>query len=442
MTAPRTQPNSLRFAVGSVLAVTLLGGCAAGGHSARIDSTGSQAQARAEKGVARSLASAEAAVQSSPRDPALRVALAQAYLQAGRFQSAATTFDDAMKLGDNSARTALSLALADIASGRNSDAVSILDDWRDSIPASDLGLALALAGESSRGVAILADALRSGENTPKLRQNLAYAYALDGRWREARLMASQDLAADKVDARITQWAMNGRPEAVQSRVAALLSVPVTADSGQPQALALNNSPATEQLAAEAGALKPEAPLAAELPPAGQPAEPAVAVADFAPAQPVAAVQADAASPAQTAFEPAAGAPANGFQAAWHPPAKAQTAGPARFAARPVATSGTHLVQLGSFSSAQGARRAWGIYSAHNVALRSYRMTITPAVVRGKNYWRVAAAGFNANSALGMCSSVKAHGGACFAYAANTNRTFVPGPSPMHGIAGWQRAHRR
>ncbi len=81
--------------------------------------------------------------------------------------------------------------------GRNRDAVAILDDWRDAIPVADLGLALALAGEPTRGSAILADALRNGENTPKLRQNLAYAYALDGRWREARIMMMQDVPADQ-----------------------------------------------------------------------------------------------------------------------------------------------------------------------------------------------------------------------------------------------------
>jgi hypothetical protein len=41
------------------------------------------------------------------------------------------------------------------------------------------------------------------------------------------------------------------------------------------------------------------------------------------------------------------------------------------------------------------------------------------VVHGRNFWRVAAAGFNAGGASGMCSSVKARGGVCFAYAART-----------------------
>ena len=90
------------------------------------------------------------------------------------------------------------------------------------------------------------------------------------------------------------------------------------------------------------------------------------------------------------------------------------------AAAPVvaASSGTHLVQLGSFSSEQSAKRAWNLLVARNPNLRGHRMVITPAVVDGKNYWRVAAAGFDSGSANGACSAVKNRGGACFAYAAS------------------------
>ncbi|HEX4847185.1 MAG TPA: hypothetical protein VFV30_03495, partial [Novosphingobium sp.] len=67
-------------------------------------------------------------------------------------------------------------------------------------------------------------------------------------------------------------------------------------------------------------------------------------------------------------------------------------------------------------SPQGARRAWGIYAAKNPELKGYRMTITQAKVRGKTYFRVAAAGLNGKGASGLCSTVKARGMACFAYA--------------------------
>ncbi|MGQ4828159.1 hypothetical protein, partial [Enterococcus faecalis] len=85
----------------------------------------------------------------------------------------------------------------------------------------DLGLALVMAGQGERGVTVLTNAIRSGQNAPKVRQNLAYAYALTGAWREAKIMAGQDLPADQVDARLQSWAAMARPEDQRRRVAAL-----------------------------------------------------------------------------------------------------------------------------------------------------------------------------------------------------------------------------
>ena len=427
------RPATIRFAVSGALAMALLGGCASHGGVASADRAAAKAQVALAKGDAnKAIAPAEAAVAASPRDAARRALLAHAYLKDGRFASAATTFEDAMKLGDNSSRTALALALAQIGAGRQRDAVAVLDDWRDSIPASDLGLALALAGDSRRGVGVLADSIRGGDNTPKSRQNLAYAYALDGRWREARLMAEQDVPADQVSDRIGQWAATIQPEASQQRVATLLGTPLRSDSGQPQALALANSPSTEQLAAEASALvaqeKPVEVASAdvELAPVGATPAPAVAVASYVPPVPEAAAPVAAEPAPQVAAVTYQSQPvvqslpervyATVAQAFGYKPARPV---PTRVAvpARPVVATGTHLVQLGSFASPQGARRAWGIYSAKNPGLRSHRMVITAAVVRGKNYWRVAAGGLDGSSARGLCSDVKTRGGACFAYAA-------------------------
>lgn len=402
----------------------------------------------AKGNVDKAIQLAESAVAANPREPSYRALLGQAYFKAGRFESASTTFNDAMKLGDNSARTALSLALANVAAGRNRDAVAILDDWRDAIPGSDLGLALALAGESSRGVAILADQLRAGENSAKVRQNLAYAYALDGRWREARLMAAQDLPADQIDKRISEWAASAQPEAAKARVAALLRAPLRDDPGQPRQLALSDSPAEEQLAAETtaektlaanGELPASSPVAAAAP---APAENPYALAQYTP------VTAPASAPVEAAPVAAAPAPAQPttFASAFTAEPVTQTvSAPAaeRPAARPVRVAatikamhkpglrprggqvakGSHAVQLGSFSSHQGARRAWGIYAAKNPELRNYRMQITQARVNGKAFWRVAAAGASKGSASGLCSTVKTRGGACFAYAINR---FAPG----------------
>src|SRR4029079_9571125 len=120
--------------------------------------------------------------------------------------SAATSFDDAMQLGDTSPRTALSLALAQIGEGKGNDGAALINKHADNLPAADAGLALALAGRPDRGIFVMSNAIRSGENTPKMRQTLAYAYALAGKWREARVMAEQDIPADKVGDRIAEWA--------------------------------------------------------------------------------------------------------------------------------------------------------------------------------------------------------------------------------------------
>jgi Flp pilus assembly protein TadD len=429
--------KAIRYAVSGVLSVGLLTGCAASSHLARAGDY----SARASRQLDRAVEGAEATVAKTPVDAAARVALGQAYLDAGRFQSAAVTFRDAVTLGDASGRTQLSLALAEIGAGNGPAAVAVLDDARDTIPATDRGLALALAGETNRGIAILMDALRGGENTTKLRQNLAYAYALDGRWREARLVMAQDVPADQINDRIGKWAMMSRPQDVQRRVANLLGTPAgVQDPGQPQELALGGATQSEQLATA----ETPAPAASELPPVDQPATVAVAAPAPAPA-----VSETPAAPAETGFSAAFAAPQSDFVS--HPVVQAvparDFASVERYTQRasapepvqPAATVGTHLVQLGSFSSEANARRAWRIFTRRSPVLRNYRMTITPAVVNGKNYWRVAAAGLSGSGALRVCSGVKSRGGACFAYAA-TNAPLGAKPELAFG-AGPAKARR-
>lgn len=377
---------------------------------------------------------AEALVAANPREARYRALLGQAYLKAGRFESAAQSFDDAMKLGDNSARTALSLALAKVGSGKDREAVAILDDWRDAIPAADLGLAYALAGETNRGVAILSEALRGGENTPKIRQNLAYAFALDGRWREARLMAAQDVPADQIDGRISSWAQKAKPEDSRLRVAGLVGAPARADSGMPAALALNADDGQVQLAAETAALRAPVEVAAsggELPAASENSD---QLAQYSPVTASAAPPgpdqtfASTFSDTPVAVEAPTSLPSRAAAPKSRPAARSAAAAPRvasaahrpglrpRQAAAPVYGKGSsHAVQLGSFSSEQGARRAWGYYAGRNPELRNFKMVITPATVRGKKFWRVAATGLDGRGAGGLCSKVKNRGGVCFAY---------------------------
>ncbi|MFX8106667.1 hypothetical protein ABTK92_20500, partial [Acinetobacter baumannii] len=82
------------------------------------------------------------------------------------FDSARAAYDDAMELGEDGGKAALSLALAQVALGRGAEAVDTLNTYSDAIPPADLGLALALAGQTGRGARLLTDVLRGGENTP------------------------------------------------------------------------------------------------------------------------------------------------------------------------------------------------------------------------------------------------------------------------------------
>lgn len=211
-----------------------------------------KAQAALEDGkIDRAIQHGEAAVLAEPRNSGYRALLGAAYLEAGRFESASTAFGEALDLGSDDPRTVLSYALAKIATGDNAAALAKLSEYQDRIPPADMGLALALAGQPDRGVQYLINAVRQGQNSAKARQNLAYAYALAGNWPAARVMAAEDVPADQLEARLSDWAAHARPEDYQIRVAKLLNVDPVYDSGQPQHLALANFPAMTTMVAEA-----------------------------------------------------------------------------------------------------------------------------------------------------------------------------------------------
>lgn len=424
----------LALAAGTALASASLAGCATKA-APRADLSASRAEAALTKGRSGdAIANAEAAVLADPRNAAYRTMLGAAYTDAGRFLAAQTSFTDAMSLGDNSARSVLGFALSSIAAGDRASALQVLSDWGDDIPAADLGLALALAGEPQQGVFVLSNAVRSGDNTPKTRQNLAYALALNGNWSGARIMAAEDLPADQLAGRLAQWAALSTPDQNTNRVAALLGTRAVADPGQPVELALANHPSVQQLAAEAEAPAVEATPQVALAGGELPAVNDFAVAVAATPDPVVAIAAPAEP--QPAFEeafpapaPVGATPAQMIAAAAEfvsqpmvqdAPARVASAKPssARRAASnaTAAAAGSHLVQLGSFSSEQGARRAWSIYAKQFPQLAEFDMVITKAVVRGKTYYRVNAGGLQRAEASSVCSSVRGRGQGCLAWA--------------------------
>jgi Flp pilus assembly protein TadD len=424
-----TRSNFARLAASTAAVAVLLSGCSMGGGMDRPTRYAAKTMSgKPDKAVAK----AEAVVSARPRDAAARAALGAAYLSAGRFASAAQTYDDAIALGDESVATVLGLALSETALGHGDAARELLRQWQDLIPAGDLGLAYALAGETARGVQILDQAVRAGDQSAKTRQNLAYAYALDGRWREARLMVAQDLPADQIDFRISDWARIGRPDDAPLRVAHLLGTTVAQDPGQPVELALGDTPS--QLAqgqdmaapavAEPAPMAPVREAAAELPAttaapppmfaaAPAPAAPGPAMTSAPMIQPVRVATLERAPmgmlrASMTAKPRKVGQFVSSPKRAPNPGRKTVTAAP-----RVAADGGSHWLQLGSYTDPAVAKEGWRKFIARNPGLKPYRAVTTTATVNGQQVWRVAASGFVSHQdADTMCRSVKARGGAC------------------------------
>jgi Flp pilus assembly protein TadD len=271
-----------------------------------------QAQAALRSGdSARALGLAERAVEMSPHDAGYRMLLADLYLKNGRFRSAETSYGDVLTIDPANVRAGLSTALVQ------------LEQLTGTAPASDVGLALALAGQPQRAIELLEPAARGSDANGRTRQNLALAYALAGDWQRARTVAAQDVSPAELGQRMQQWAALAQPSASGSAVATLLGVTPVADPGQPVRLALAPPQAQPVAYAEAQA----APV-----PAPQP-EVQVASASFeAPAEvPVQIAEAPAAEPvAAPVQEP--------IQYAEAPVVPAVEAAPAPAAAQPVQTA--------------------------------------------------------------------------------------------------------
>nr|WP_306437059.1 SPOR domain-containing protein [Porphyrobacter sp. GA68] len=379
---------------------------------------------------------AEAAVLAQPRSAEYRSALGAAYLEAGRFQSAETSFAEAMELGGTAPRIVVSRALAQIAVGQSEAAYNLLHQHAQNIDPADLGLAFALSGDAERGVKLLLSEMHGGHNTPKVRQNLAYAFALKGDWHLARQLVSEDVQPDKVGERLGQWAVAASPGGHTLRVANILNVAIAREDHRPAQLALTNFPDTPMLAAEAATQLPvdaEPSIAVarvanagfdaagELPPIGRTAQ----SVDGSPVQAVAAPARPSTVPAAQIATAAVAAPSVRVAAApsaASAPARAVPAKPAATAAvRPAALQqfepGNHLVQLGSYTSEAGARAAWPVFQARFPVLKDQSPVITKAQVNGRIYYRVAAGNLAERSAQSLCAMAKAKGQGCIAYSA-------------------------
>ena len=420
------------------------------------DAAGDAAEARealAENRADRAVRYAERAVEKLPYSAEYRHLLGRAYLAVGRFASAETSFQDALTINPEFERSGFNLALTLIAQGRRQDALEELADLEGRIGASDLGLALALAGNHERAIDVLQQAARANGGDPRARQNLALTYAMAGRWAESRITAAQDINLANLNDRMTQWASFASPTNSWDQVATLLGVEADGrDGGQPQRLALAPMPTETMLAAApagAGVPAPIVAFAAPAPIGAPPSAPRVTEVDVPPP-----VIAAAPAPIRSAPPPAvavASAPSSEFivedepvylasaeptaprpapVAAQRPapaPIAAPRSGPAPIAAsRPVASpqsvhaasaprsrSGNYMVQLGAYSQQANVALAWDRAVRRHAGLAEF----TPSRAtfeRGHTLYRLSFGGFETrNEARGMCRTLKAQGIDCF-----------------------------
>lgn len=359
---------------------------AAAGHAARA------AKALAKRDAVAAVGWAEQAVQLSPRDAGYRATLGQSYLQAGRFSSARTALEEALELDPANGRVALHVVLAQIATGDWARARATLDSNAAAIPASDLGLAVALAGDPTSAVTLLNQAARQPGATVKTRQNLALALALSGQWGLAKAVAAADMSPADVDRRMIEWAALAQPRAAHDQVAHLLGVTAVADSGRPVALALNPAAPTVAVAAAAPV---STPIASE------PIAPVLAfarrseVVQSIPLARVASAPVVATAAARRVVQPFA----------------PRTVVAAKSVAAPA--RGNWFVQLGAFDSAGVARDAWNRAAKRFASLRALTPAGSHHATRKGSYYRLAVGGFARPDAVGLCQQVRTRGGACF-----------------------------
>ena len=365
----------------------------------------------------------------SPRDAAYRTLLGRAYLSAGRFASATQAFTDVLTLNPADARAALNLALAQTATGEWVAARETLSAHAARISPADRGLALALAGDPAGGIALLSEAARDPAATATVRQNLALALALDGRWVDARTVASVDMAPAQVDQRLLDWAAFARPEHAAQQVAALLGVtPAPADRGQPMQLALAEPVGAAPVALAQADPVPDVPAAVvAVAPVGE--------TPVVPAVPAPVEMAAVARPAIT-FAPRqkiVQALPTDYRRGAQPVrmvARARTVAQPTQVASVEKAKGDYYVQLGAFDNAGVARNAWRRMSRNVPRLATLSPQGMQASVHGTSFYRLSVGGLARADAASLCSSIRAKGDRCFV------RTHAG-----EQLASWARADR-
>ncbi len=368
---------------------------------------------------------AERAVAASPNDADHRVTLGQSYLAAGRFASAEASLRDSLALVPDQPRAGYDLALAQIAQGMPAEGRITLAGVKGRVPDADLGLALALAGDRPNGIAVLTALVRTGQSDARARQNLALVFALDGQWNQARGMAMQDTPPDRLEAKLSDWAVMARQRVGARQIATMLGVtPAGSDPGRPSALALAAPSGGAPVALALAAPMPVAPMPPRMLAAAAPvvavsmpldapvaAPPLVRVASVRPGAPavpalIASRQAPTAAPMRfvRVALPSVGAPAV-------PEPFLRTGASAGF-----------VVQLGAFARPEALDAAWA--RAARLSPRFAGFSAVRGSMRrpGGTLVRLSIGGFDKRrDANGVCADIKSRGGACFVRGASEDR---------------------
>lgn len=364
---------------------------------------------------------AERAVEKSPNDAGYRALLGNAYFAAGRFSSAESAYKDSLSIYSNQPKVILKLALIETALGKKDQAVAFLQAGESVLDPSDLGLALALAGQPDQAVQLLDAAARQQGADATVRQNLALAHALAGDWDQARTIAAQDVPADQVDARIHEWMQLASPKAPADQVAALVGVkPVASDRGQPLRLALNKGDTMLAQTAPAPAPHPvaeAAPQYAYVPAPPPPVTPRFeeAVAPTVPAAPGAETPAAAISVASL-VDAVRDVAAKYIPFVAKKPAHVASAAKPRpkAVARRAPKAGDTVVQLGAYSSPAYVNAAWNQLTKRYPALRAYLPVRARFNSPKGTFYRLSIQGFaNQQEAVARCQLLKSRGGNCF-----------------------------
>jgi len=413
-----TNGTFARLAGASLIVATSMVGCSGARMEQRPALATNQAagiaagieRALVGRDYARALLDAERLVEATPREASARTLLGRAYLANGRYGSARTAFEDALTLGATDPRTLVSLALVRTAMGDPEGARALISAHIETLPASDYGLAMAMAGDPREGTRALMQAAMAPDAEPQTRQNFAYALALAGEWGQARLVAGQDLTGSQLQQRLAQWAASAQPEAYPQRISAFLGVnPRGDDAGLPARLALAASEPTSL--AEAQPMEPSQ-MAAEAAQDTRPVE--MATADpMAPDAPV-----DAAfTPTPDAVPvPLIRASTDPMRAAvmQHLARPMPAVGKARAVSTALHGGSDWVVQIGAFNSDKVASSAWSRVKGKAFEDRGYRKITGTVRLNGQTYHRLAMSGFDSRaSAMDLCTALRSRGQSCF-----------------------------